>query len=106
MPRRIVKIVHLICPTELRVENLGRGRYSTGTWVVAECVAEEAEFVALHKSRREPSYLQGRKVSWKTERRAAGSAHDEGRRFWIEVEGPAVSWPARGGAGEKGYTYR
>src|SRR5438128_2111337 len=104
--RRAVKIIHLVCPTELHVEKLGDRRYSTGIWVVAHRAAEEAEVIALHKSRNDSSYLQGRKLSWKTERRDPGSAHDEGRRFYFEVEGSSLPWPEHSGAGEKAYTYR
>ena len=104
--RPSVRIIHLICPNELHVEQLGNGRYSTGIWVVGKQAADDADLIALHKSRSDRSYLQGRKTSWTNERRDPGSAHAEGRRFYFEEDGPPVNWPERGGAGEKAYTYR
>lgn len=104
--KRVAKIVHLVCPTELHVRSVGAGRYSTGIWVVSKRVADEAEFIALHRARGEPSYLQGRKLAWKTEPRDGQSVHREGRRFEFECAGPPVRWPEKSGTGEKAYTYR
>lgn len=98
----MVHTIHLICKDDLHLQRFPDGRFRTGVWLVGLEVATEAERIALHRSRSEPSFLQGVRL------RSVAGMVDGKRRFTFEVraEGEPVAWPVGGGAGEKAYGYR
>jgi len=105
---------HFVCPSELRITRNRDGTIWTGTWVVAEEHAERAvrfgSSIALHSSRAEPSYLQGRIKAWrKSPRQPRYSGQqltqvDEGIDFLFEPSGSPFGWKGEA-TGEKGYAW-
>ena len=59
-----VRGFHFICPKELGVTAQSDGTFRTGIWAVAENVVKRAliadAYVALHNTKAENSYLQGK----------------------------------------------
>jgi hypothetical protein len=96
----MIHTIHLICKDGLHLTCLPDGRFTTGVWLVGPAAAKQAQRVALHRSRAEPSFLQGVRL-----RSVAGEVEGK-RRFTFEVQadGAPVTWPAGGGAGEKAYS--
>jgi hypothetical protein len=96
----MVQTIHLVCKDDLHLTRLSDGCFNTGVWLVGLAAATEAQRIALHRSRAEPPFLQGRRL------RSVASMGEGKRRFTFEVQadGAPVAWPAAGGAGEKGYT--
>jgi hypothetical protein len=109
-----VSELHFICPEESEVERNSSGLMTTGTWVVDEAHAEAAvkygSLVALHTTRAEPSYLQGKIKGWKKQARQPRNAdgqlvsNSEGIEFQFEPTNDRLPWKG-GGAGEKGYAW-
>ena len=95
----MIHTIHLICKDDLHLRRLPDGRFTTGVWLVGLAAATEAQRIALHRSRAEPSFLQGERL-----RSVAGMVEGK-RRFTFEVQadGAPVAWPAGSGAGEKAY---
>jgi len=105
---------HFVCPKELGVTRASDGSIWTGTWVVAEANAVDAEtygaVVALHTSKAEPSYVQGAIKGWRKSPRQDRYAGDQlvktasGIDFQFVPKNKPIPW--RGdGAGEKGYLW-
>ncbi len=105
---------HFVCPQESEVERDTSGSMRTGTWVVKETHAEIAvkygSVVALHTTKAEPSYLQGRIKSWKKQARQPRNAdgelvsNKEGIEFEFEPTKDCLEWKGDS-AGEKGYAW-
>ena len=101
----VVKTIHLICPREMHIEDIGYGHFVTSAWVVSAHNASTAEFVALHGKKCELSYLQGRITSWQRIPWHTGS-HPMRIRFQFDTNNVApVRWPATGGTRERAYDY-
>jgi hypothetical protein len=96
----MVHTIHLICRDDLHIEHLPDGTFRTGVWLVSLKTATEAQRIALHRSRAEVSFLQGRRL------KSVAGLVDGKRRFTFLVreDAEAVGWPADGGAGEKAYS--
>jgi hypothetical protein len=105
---------HFVCPNELGVTRNSDGTLSTGIWVVAVANAKAAEkygsIVALHGSRGEPSYIQGRVKGWQKkprERRYSGDQLTKtkyGIEFLLEPINNPLAWQGEA-TGEKGYAW-
>ncbi|MBV9461278.1 MAG: hypothetical protein JO141_27715 [Bradyrhizobium sp.] len=78
---KYVSEFHFVCPNELGVTRNSDGSVWTGTWVVAEENARNAEahgaVVALHTSKAEPSYLQGVVKAWRKSLREKRYAEEQ-----------------------------
>ena len=99
MPRRVIAM-HFVCRDDLNVTDHGNGTFTTGVWRVAESAAQSVERVALHASKSERSYRQGRVL-----RRESVLHEDQPHwQFLIRVDEQRVDWSG-GGAGEKGYVW-
>ena len=98
----MIHTIHLICKDDLHLRRLPDGRFTTGVWRVGPAAAAEAERIALHRSRAEPSFIQGERL------RSVASLVAGQRRFTFEVqaEGAPLAWPVGGGSGEKAYSHR
>lgn len=105
---------HFVCPGELGVIKNTDGTVWSGTWVVADEHAITAEkygaIVALHPTKAEPSYIQGRVVGWRrSEREKKYSGEVEAKTptgidFLIEPTMDQLQWRGEG-SGEKGYAW-
>ena len=88
---------------------------STGIWVVDAANAKAAEkhgaLVALHNAKAEPSYIQGRVISWQKKVREDKYSGDqltkikEGVEFLIEPTNEQLAWQGDA-TGEKGYAWQ
>jgi hypothetical protein len=105
---------HFVCPNELGVTRNPDGSIWTGTWVVAEDNAIDAEargsLVALHASKAAPSYIQGKIKGWRRSPRENRYSEDQlvktmsGIDFLFMPDKGAMPW--KGDAtGEKGYLW-
>ena len=105
---------HFVCPQEKGITINSDGTAWTETWVVdsrhAERGARAGAYVELHKTKSEPSYLQGTIKGW---RRSLREKHYvDGRPvktrfgidFLLELTGSPHDWHGDG-SGEKGYAY-
>jgi hypothetical protein len=105
---------HFVCPNELGVTKNSDGTLSTGIWVVDAANAEAAEkygsVVALHATRAEPSYLQGKVKGWQKKPRERKYSGDQltktmtGIEFLIEPTRTPLVWQGDA-TGEKGYAW-
>jgi hypothetical protein len=105
---------HFVCPNESEVKRDPDGSIRTGTWVVAAANAETAvkygSLVALHITKAEPSYLQGRVKAWAKQAREPRNADDElvktefGIEFLLEPTHTPLPWKGDS-SGEKGYAW-
>lgn len=48
--------IPLICKDDLHLRRLPDGRFTTGVWRVGPAAATEAQHIALHRRRAEPSF--------------------------------------------------
>lgn len=93
--------LHFVCRGGMNVRDLPDGTFETGVWVVADQHARTAEYVALHESKSERSYRQGRVLGFR-------AVDHEGRRrlvFRVAPDPKRLDWVGEG-SGEKGYRYR
>ena len=99
MPRRVIAM-HFVCRDDLNVVDHGNGTFTTGVWRVSETAARSVERVALHTSKGERSYRQGRVL-----RREQVLYEGQPRwRFLVRAEEQRLPWSG-GGTGEKGYVW-
>lgn len=101
-----------MCANSRGVTRNTDGTVWSGTWVVGESHLELSTkvgaYLALHESKAQRSYLQGRILTWrKSEREARYSEETEARTaygidFLIEETTEPYEWRG-GGSGEKGY---
>lgn len=96
----MIDTIHFICKGDLHIEHLPDGTFLTGVWRVSRQTATEARRIALHRSRAEPSFLQGIRL------KSDAKMVDGQVRFTFRVtkDDQKVDWPQGGGAGEKAYT--
>ena len=93
--------MHFVCRDDRNVTDHGDGTFDTGFWKVARQHCDTVEYVALHQSKEERSYRQGRVTSWRT------TTYEGATRVIFTVEGDRNRRPwVGGGSGEKGYTWR
>jgi hypothetical protein len=105
---------HFVCPKEQGVTRDADGMLWTGTWVVAEENAIEAQtygsLVALHISKSERSYLQGEIRGWRKSPRQKEYAEGQvaktafGIDFQFMPNDNPVPWHGDA-SGEKGYRW-
>lgn len=96
MPKRLVGI-HLVCRNGLDVEDLENGYFKSGHWKIAEIHARTAQYIALHESKNQPSYKQGRIKTWERSKERPDRII-----FYVKATDEQKEWMG-GGAGEKGY---
>jgi hypothetical protein len=97
---RTVVGMHFVCRDDRNVMDDGNGVFVTGSWKVSPRHAETVEYVALHTSRSDPSYRQGRVVAYYRHPR-------EQDRFVLvaSADDQPRDWQGDG-TGEKGYLWR
>jgi len=105
---------HFVCPDELGVTRNSDGTLASGIWVVSATNAVTAEkygsMVALHMTRAEPSYIQGRIKGWQQKPRENKYSGDQltkiksGIEFIIEPTSTPLVWQGDA-TGEKGYAW-
>src|SRR5262249_5377337 len=106
--------LHFVCQRGRGVTANGDGTLWTGTWVVSkEHAAHGAKigaYVALHESKSEPSYLQGKIKDSRNAKREREYAEgrpartENGIDFLLEPTTQSYTWSGDG-AGEKGYVW-
>jgi len=107
---------HFVCARGRGVTDIGEGRFWSGSWVVAEANArnstQRSAYLALHESKAEPSYRQGKIVDYRRSPRDMVSDNEtgdapkteEGIEFLVEETSKPYEWVGDG-AGEKGYRW-
>ncbi|MBS0246798.1 MAG: hypothetical protein JSR61_09265 [Proteobacteria bacterium] len=105
---------HFVCPRESEVERDETGRIKTGTWVVSKehaiAAVKYGSIVALHATKNESSYLQGKITNWKQKARQPRNsdgnlvAIETGIEFEFEPTEVLLAWKGSG-TGEKGYAW-
>jgi hypothetical protein len=115
-PVDIVTGYHFVCDRERGVTNAGDGRFWSGSWVVAEANVpksiQRGAYLALHETKSQTSYKQGRIVDFRRSPRDMVPENDaggppqieEGIEFLVEETKEPYEWVG-GGAGEKGYRW-
>ena len=95
-----VKRIHFVCRDDLNVRDIESGAFLSGYWKVGADVALSAEFLALHGSKKEPSYRQGRIITREL------VDYESGQRYVFTVQSSpeVLEWEGNG-TGEKGYGY-
>jgi hypothetical protein len=105
----VVVEYHFVCSRGRGVTEAGDGRFWSGSWVVAQQNATESlkynALLALHESKAQPSYRQGRIVEFRRSARDMISKENEGIEFLVEETNEPLAWVGSG-AGEKGYRWR
>ncbi len=93
--------MHFVCRDDTNVVDHGNGTFDTGFWKVATRHGSTVEYVALHDSKDEQSYRQGRVLRWRT------AVYEGSTRliFTVREDGARRKWVG-GGSGEKGYARR
>ncbi len=92
--------LHFVCRDDRNVIDHGDGTFDTGFWYVSQRHADTAEYLALHDSRAQRSYRQGRVLDWWT-------TPYEGKTrivFRVREDGVRREW-CGGGTGERGYRW-
>lgn len=102
-----VAAYHFVCRDDKGVRDLPDGRFTTAAWAVSESVIAESlkhgALLALHETKEEPSFRQGKIVSF--ERVNTYDGHQEQKiGFLVEPTSDAVAWFGEG-TGEKGYRW-
>jgi hypothetical protein len=100
---------HFVCQADHGVQFNEDGTFSSGSWAVTERNVlnslKYGAYLALHNSKSEPSYRQGRVVGYqKTTRSMVESKIEEGIEFRVRPEDSPYTWVG-GGSGEKGYKW-
>jgi hypothetical protein len=102
---------HFVCDGEKGITRNSDGTIWSGTWVVdkrhAEHGAKIGSYVALHRTKAEPSYLQGRLKGWREAVREKRYGDEDAKTafgvdFLIELTQHSYEWVGDG-TGEKGY---
>jgi len=99
---------HFVCAKDRGVASDTAGRFWSGSWVVAETnVQRSIEYgahLALHETKAEPSYRQGRIVEYRRAPRDMIDKENDGIEFLVEETAEQLKWSGAG-AGEKGYKW-
>jgi len=79
--------IHFICRDDTGVSVLENGHFESRAWRVATSTAKAAEYIALHQRQGEPSYRQGRVISFRRDAKHANRyvfvcQPDEARMLW------------------------
>jgi hypothetical protein len=105
---RYVTGFHFVCDADKGVTMNPDGTFWSGVWVVDEIHAANAPnvgtYLALHKTRAEPSYRQGFVRGWRKTTRNIAAKTEDGIEFLIEPTDEAYDWVGAG-TGEKGYRW-
>jgi hypothetical protein len=106
---------HFVCQRDRGVMDHSHGRFWTGSWVVAEANVQKSlkynSYVALHESKSDLSYRQGRILDYRrsprdmlADKNEGDTKTDEGIEFLVQEEATPYPWHG-GGSGEKGYKW-
>jgi hypothetical protein len=99
---------HFVCAKDRGVLAAGPGRFWSGAWIVDEAnVKKSIEFgahLALHETKAEPSYRQGKVIDYRRGARDMIDKDNEGIEFLVEETDQSFKWQG-GGSGEKGYKW-
>lgn len=106
---------HFVCQRDRGVTDHGPGQFWTGSWVVAESNVQKSlkynSYLALHESKSDLSYRQGRVLDYRrsardmlADRNEGETKTEEGIEFLIQEEATPYPWHG-GGSGEKGYKW-
>ncbi|MFC5586630.1 hypothetical protein ACFPOD_16055 [Nitratireductor kimnyeongensis] len=99
---------HFVCADERGVTVDAPNRFRSKSWVVAEHRVIDSirhgAYLALHESRNEPSYRQGKIVGYELTDREFMGKHNTGIEFIVEADDRKREWVGDG-TGEKGYLW-
>ncbi len=100
---------HFVCAKDRGVIGAGPGKFWSGAWVVAEANVKKSieygAYLALHETKAETSYRQGRILDYRRGARDMVDKQNEGIEFLIEETNHPLEWHG-GGSGEKGYKWK
>lgn len=99
MGKRVMGM-HFVCHEDANVVDHGDGTFDTGFWKVATKHCGGPLYVALHESRADSSYRQGRVTGWRV-------VQYEGSQrivFTVQAESGRRAWVGNG-SGEKGFAW-
>ncbi|MBB3773253.1 hypothetical protein FHS55_003886 [Angulomicrobium tetraedrale] len=101
-----VSAFHFVCENDRGVSMDGERFFWTGFWIVPEDevirAVKSGARLALHKSRTEPSYRQGKILDYRISPEDAGKKRNVGIEFLVAADDAALAWSGEG-ADEKGY---
>lgn len=104
--RNGVSAFHFVCENDRGVSMDGERFFWTGFWIVPEDevikAVKSGARLALHKSRTEPSYRQGKILDYRIAPEDAGKKRNVGIEFLVAADDAALAWAGEG-ADEKGY---
>ena len=107
MPKkRLLKEVHYICHDSYRVEDQGDNMFITCCWIMNPKHVRQGIVFALHESKAERSYRQGRVlklIATKEERKPSGRLQRRVKLLVKETSAP-LPWVGNG-YGEKGFVW-
>lgn len=113
-PSEVVIGYHFVCERDRGVTVLDDGRFKSGSWVVAEDKVEQSirhgAYLALHESKADPSYRQGKIVGYQTTERNMLRKDETkpqtrtGIEFLVEATDQSYDWVGDA-SGEKGYKW-
>lgn len=107
---------HFVCGKERGVITADAGKFWSGSWVVAEGNArkslDQGAYLALHETKIDLSYKQGKLVDYRRTKRDMVSKDEtgstpqteEGIEFLVEETSQPYEWVGKG-SGEKGYLW-
>ncbi|MDH4992037.1 hypothetical protein QEZ48_14545 [Aquamicrobium lusatiense] len=104
----VVSEYHFVCAKDRGVIGAGPGKFWSGAWVVAETNVKKSieygAYLALHETKAETSYRQGKILDYRRGVRDMVDKQNEGIEFLIEETSHPLEWQG-GGSGEKGYKW-
>jgi hypothetical protein len=99
---------HFVCQADRVVQVKEDGTFWSGSWVVSEQNVQTSlrygAYLALHASKTEPSYRQGKIVDFRKTSRSMVARNEDGIEFKVQSEATPYHWVGAG-AGEKGYKW-
>jgi len=99
---------HFVCSNGRGVSEEVKGRFWSGSWVVAEQNVIESikrgAYLALHESKADASYRQGKIVGYRKSPRKIIDKQNEGIEFLVEETEEQLRWFGSS-SGEKGYRW-
>ncbi|MFN8442553.1 MAG: hypothetical protein U0175_17395 [Caldilineaceae bacterium] len=105
MKRRLVAI-HLVCRGGRGVRWVDSETFITGGWVISQMHIHEGVILALHESKVQASYLQGKVLdTHSTTKEITNSGrHQQRLDLLVKVTATPLAWQGRG-SGEKGLVW-
>lgn len=104
----VVREFHFVCENDRGVTTDGEGFFWTGSWIVSEDevikAMEAGAKVALHESRTEMSYRQGKILDYRKTARDMVKKRNIGIEFLVAADDVPLAWFGDG-TGEKGYRW-